>query len=95
MATCVHPYHCTHVFATAHTSLQLPHSPEPQEVFQSLPQPRQLGSIYLVQDVMTFCNSENKVDVVFSKFLPKKCQGRIILGGKKQAERLVGNRDKE
>lgn len=40
---------------------------------------------------MTSCNGENQVDVVFSKFLPKKCQGRIILGGKGQAERLVSN----
>lgn len=40
---------------------------------------------------MTSCNGENQVDVVFSKFLPKKCQGRIILGGKSQAERLVSN----
>lgn len=41
-----------------------------------------LSSTYLVQDIMAFCNSKNQVDVVFSQFLPKECQGRIILGEK-------------
>lgn len=52
-----------------------------QGASKALPSP---GSTYLVQDVMTFCNSENQVDVVFSQFLPKKRQGRIILGAKKK-----------
>lgn len=54
----------------------------------------QLSGAYLVQDIMTFCNSENQVDVVFSQFLPKKRQGRIILGAKKlnkNQERLMGS----
>lgn len=83
VATCMHPYHCTHVFTTAHTCLQLPPLPRASRGISVSPQPRQFGSTYLVQDVMTFCDSKNQVDVVFSKFLPKKCQGRIILGGKK------------
>lgn len=32
---------------------------------------------------MIFRNSEDQVDVVFSEFLPKKRQGRIILGAQK------------
>lgn len=90
VATCMHPHHCTHMFETAHTCLQLPPLPRASRGVSLSLQPRQLSN-YLVEHVMTSCNGENQVDVVFSKFLPKKCQGRIILGGKSQAERLVSN----